>query len=67
MLVSQLLSRQCEWQAAIVSLNYIKQLGLKDTLWKREWPAQMALTTIVSLVPPSLVLKKGKVFTFSFL
>ena len=28
--------------------GHIKQLGLKDTLWKREWPAQMAFPPIVT-------------------
>ena len=35
-----------------LSLNYIKQNRLKDTLWKRERPAQMALLPIVTSMPP---------------
>ena len=40
-----------------VSLNYIKQNRLKDTLWKRERPAQMALPPIVTSIPPGTTIK----------
>ena len=39
------------------SLNYIKQNRLKDTLWKRERPAQMALPPIVTSMPPGTTIK----------
>ena len=41
----------------VVSLNYIKQLGLKDALWKREQLAQMTLPLIVTLMPAGNTIK----------
>ena len=38
-------------------LKYIKQNRLKDTLWKREQPAQMALPPIVTSMPPGTAIK----------
>ena len=35
-----------------ISLNYIKELGLKDTLWKRERSTQLDFPTNISLMPP---------------
>ena len=35
-----------------VSLNYIKELGLKDTLWKREQSTQLDFPTNISLMLP---------------
>ena len=43
-----------------VSLNYIKELGLKDTLWKQERPAQIAFPSIVSSMPPISTRKGSK-------
>ena len=36
----------------VISLNYIKELGLKDTLWKRERSTQLDFPTNISLMPP---------------
>ena len=41
-----------KFQFLRLSLNYIKQLGLKDTLCKRERPARLDFPTNISLVPP---------------
>ena len=40
------------WNLLIDSLNYIKELGLKDTLWKRERSTQLDFPTNISLMPP---------------
>ena len=37
---------------SMLSLNYIKELGLKDTLWKRERSTQLDFPTNISLMPP---------------
>ena len=47
--------------------NYIKQLGLKDTLFKREWPAQLDCLTNISLVPPISTWKEEGFYVELFL
>ena len=48
-----------------MSLNYIKQLGLKDTLCKRERPARLDFPTNISLVSP-MSTWKGEGFYVEF-
>ena len=42
-----------------LSINYIKQLGLKDTLCKRERPAHLYFPEKISLVPPINSVRNG--------
>ena len=49
-----------------ISLNYIKQNRLKDTLWKREHPAQMALPPIATSMPPWYYYQRGRFLRRAF-
>ena len=50
----------------MTSLNYIKQNRLKDTLWKREHPAQMALPPIATSMPPWYYYQRGRFLRRAF-
>ena len=50
-----------------ISLNYIKQNRLKDTLWKREGPSKMALANIASLMLPGTTMKGEGFYVKPFL
>ena len=49
-----------------VSLNYIKQLGLKDTMHKRRRRAEMAFQINAMLVSPDTMTKEGGPHIFFF-
>ena len=51
----------------ILSLNYIKQLGLKDTLNIRRRRAEMAYSSIATLVSPLRRTKGGGPYVELFL